>query len=733
MRSHLVLAIVIAFTFSTIHQAFAKAPRLLGYGERPDDQRLEPPKDLNGYFPFTPSGTRDAWNQRAERKRRALKVALGLWPMPSYLPDRAVVHGRMDMGDYSIEKVYLQSFPNYYVTGNLYRPKGVEGKRPAVLCPHGHFANGRFGDSGRDAVRNEIVRGGERFEQGGRNSIQARCVQLARMGCVVFQYDMVGYCDSRQISYELAHRFAKQRADMINPESWGFFSPQAEANLQSIMGVQTYNSIRALDWVTSLPDVDPARIAVTGASGGGTQTFILCAIDPRPAVSVPAVMVSTAMQGGCTCENASLLRVGTGNVEFAALFAPKPQCLISADDWTREMPTKGFPELAQHYEMLGAKEQLQHHPFLHFGHNYNYVSRAAMYQWLNQHLGLELETPIIEQDYERLSQRELSVWNDDHPVPEGGPGVERRMLRWWADDTTAQLVELTPEDPESLREFRNVIGGAIDAILGRRVAADDQVEFDELLKDRSEGVVRIGGLLRNQEHQESLPLVFLVPERWQQGPVAIWLHVKGKQGLYDGEDQLVEEVQQLIDNDVAVVGVDLFLQGEFLKEGEDAMQTRRVGNSREAAAYTLGYNDSLFAQRVHDVLTVIGFVRSHEKSPSSVWLLGLEGMGPLAAAARAQAGEHVDRAAIDTQGFRFQSVKDIRDPNLLPGGAKYFDLPGLLALSAPHALWIAGEDEIGVTIARQAYDAAGQTGRLKLSSSEREDVNREALRWLLKE
>src|ERR1051325_815746 len=101
------------------------------------------------------------------------------------------------------------------------------------------------------------------------------------------------------------------------------------------MGLQTWNSIRALDFVTSLPDVDASRIGVPGASGGGTQTFILCAVDPRPTVAFPAVMVSTAMQGGCTCENCSLLRVGTGNIELAALMAPRPLGMSGADDWTK--------------------------------------------------------------------------------------------------------------------------------------------------------------------------------------------------------------------------------------------------------------------------------------------------------------------------------------------------------------------------------------------------------------
>ena len=167
------------------------------------------------------------------------------------------------------------------------------------------------------------------------------------MGCVVFHYDMIGYADSTQISFDLAHRFAVQRPHMNRPSGWGLFSPQAESHLQSVMGLQTYNSLRAVDFLQSLPDVDAERLAVTGASGGGTQSFILAAIDPRIKVSVPAVMVSTAMQGGCTCENACGLRVGTGNVEFAALVAPRPQALTAANDWTLEMKTKGFPQLQQ--------------------------------------------------------------------------------------------------------------------------------------------------------------------------------------------------------------------------------------------------------------------------------------------------------------------------------------------------------------------------------------------------
>ncbi len=260
--------------------AGAAGVRVLPPDKLPADQRLEKLQDLNGYFPFTPAKSREEWEHRAERLRRQMLVALGLWPMPSKTPANAVIHGCRDQGDYTVEKAYFESFPGFFVTGNLYRPKGKSGKLPGVLCPHGHWANGRFYDVGVDGVRKQIVQGAERFENGGRSPLQSRCVQLARMGCVVFHYDMIGYADSVQISQSLAHGFSKQRPEMNTAENWGLFSPAAESHLQSVMGMQAYDSFRALDFLLDLPDVDPQRIAVTGASGGGTQTFILSATGP---------------------------------------------------------------------------------------------------------------------------------------------------------------------------------------------------------------------------------------------------------------------------------------------------------------------------------------------------------------------------------------------------------------------------------------------------------------------
>src|SRR5437868_4798800 len=273
---HRLLALAyLAAISTTFVTADAAAPRVLPEGKQPNDARLAPPKDLNGYFPFTVPKSQEEWNSRAAKVRRQIAVAEGIWPLPDRTPLAAVIHGRIDKEDYTIEKVYFESVPGFFVTGNLYRPKNKGDKVPGVLFPHGHWNDGRFIDIGRKAVRKEIVIGSERFENGGRSLLQALPVQCARMGCVCFHYDMIGYADSTQLSFELGHRFAKQRPEMNSPESWGLFSPQAEARLQSIMGLQTWNSVRALDFLLGLPEIDSSRIAVTGASGGGTQTMLL--------------------------------------------------------------------------------------------------------------------------------------------------------------------------------------------------------------------------------------------------------------------------------------------------------------------------------------------------------------------------------------------------------------------------------------------------------------------------
>lgn len=678
-RTFLATTAALPAVWSTVRAA-AEPPPLA-------DVRLGDLKDLDGYFPFRPPATREAWEARAAAVRQQIQVALGLWPMPTRTPLNAVIHGRVDQGEYTVDRVYFESLPGFFVTGNLYRPAGVSGKVPVVLFAHGHWKDARLSQTPDAELRREIATGAERFEQGGRSRFQSLCVQLARMGCMVWQWDMLGDSDCRQISSELNHGFAKQRPEMNTPEHWGFFSPRAESHLQSTMGLQTWNGIRSLDFVLSLPGADPERVAVTGASGGGTQTMILAALDPRVRLSFPAVMVSTAMQGGCTCENASLLRVDTGNVEFAALVAPRPQGVTTADDWTRELASKGFPDLQRLYELMGAKDQVMIHRGEHFPHNYNAVSRSAFYGWINRHFQLGQPEPVIERDYPVLGRDQLTVWDAAHPAPPAGdPETERRLLRFWTEDAASQRAAAA-KDPAT---YRALCGPGLAVVLGRSLGQVGEVTWNQRTKEDRGGWWEIGGRLRNATHGEEIPALFLYPKNWN-GRSVVWLSDAGKSGLL-AQGQPIPAVRRLLDSGATVCGLDLLYQGEFVPGGQPVTRTRRVRNPREAAAYTFGYNRALFAQRVHDVLTALHFIRTHERPSRQVAAVAMDPVtGPILAAALAVSGDSVNLAACHTHGFRFGAVADLGDVQFLPGGAKYGDLPGFLALTRASQLWIAGE------------------------------------------
>src|SRR5262245_13360911 len=181
-------------------------------GQTPKDSRLGPPKDLDPrhdgkkQFHFTPPSSKAAWEKRRQELREQVLVANGLWPMPERPPIKATIHGKIDRGEYTVEKVFFASFPGHYVCGNLYRPSGKNGKSPAVMYAHGHWSNARFMERDEKTARAEIEIGAEKFLENSRYFHQAICAQLARLGCVVFFYDMVGHSDSQQIGHTLGFR-----------------------------------------------------------------------------------------------------------------------------------------------------------------------------------------------------------------------------------------------------------------------------------------------------------------------------------------------------------------------------------------------------------------------------------------------------------------------------------------------------------------------------------------------
>jgi dienelactone hydrolase len=385
-------------------------------------------KDLNTPRTFPKIDSKAEWQKRAQEIRERVLVSCGLWPMPEKTPLKAHVFGKMIRDGYSIEKVYFQSYPGFYVAGNLYRPLG-KGKFPAILNPHGHWENGRMADTNS-------------------GSIAARCINFAKQGMIAFSYDMVGYNDTffpdhgtveTKDFYKRHRRFATNEANLL----WNI----------NLMGLQTWNSIRALDFLESLSDVDKSRLACTGESGGGTQTYILGAIDERLAAQAPIVMVSHSMQGGCSCENAPGLRVEYSNMEIAAAAAPRPQIMIGATgDWTKTMMTIEGPAVESIYRLFNAENKLRYEIF-DFPHNYNRTSREAVYDFFSKTLN-PVAPASKETEYKKEPDEDLRVFPGGK-LPADAVS-EQSLINFLIANNAAQMQSLKPKDKRSFAKYKEV-------------------------------------------------------------------------------------------------------------------------------------------------------------------------------------------------------------------------------------------------------------------------------------
>lgn len=301
------------------------------------------------------------WEIRKAELRKCFLEQLNLSPLPKRTPLNPVFTPVRKYDGYTVQNVALETVPGVWLCGSLYRPAKGKGPFPAVLCTHGH-PNSENPEEDK-LYRTEQMR--YRPQQ------QYRCASLARMGAVVFSYEMFAYGES------LLQVNASDHRSTVTPT------------------IQTWNSMRVIDFLTSLPYVDQDRIGVTGESGGGTQTFILAALDDRITVSAPVVMVSSYFAGGCTCESGlpihSCTDMMTNNAEIAAMVSPKPLLIVSdGKDWTAHNPEIEYPYLRRVYAMYGKEGNVENVHLPDEAHNYGASKRAAMYGFMARHLGLDI-------------------------------------------------------------------------------------------------------------------------------------------------------------------------------------------------------------------------------------------------------------------------------------------------------------------------------------------------------
>ncbi len=319
------------------------------YYQRPVEEGKKHLDQLLAAYP-----TVSLWETRKAELRKCFLEQLKLSPFPKKTPFNPIITPSRKYDGYTVQNIAIETIPGVYLCGSLYKPSKGKGPFPLILCPYGHFSNPDTNLYGRY-----------------RPDMQFRCATLARMGAVTFSYDLFAWGESRlQFANEL-HRTGLAHT------------------------IQTLNSLRAIDYLTSLPFVDGKRIGITGASGGGSQSFLATALDDRITVSVPVVMVSSYYYGGCPCESGMPLQSCgdplTYNVEIAAMASPRPMLVVSdGSDWTQHVPEIEFPYLQKVYSLYGKQNNVENVHLANEGHDYGVSKRMAMYDFMARHLGLNI-------------------------------------------------------------------------------------------------------------------------------------------------------------------------------------------------------------------------------------------------------------------------------------------------------------------------------------------------------
>ncbi|MFN7992262.1 MAG: acetylxylan esterase [Bryobacteraceae bacterium] len=530
-------------------------------GQIPDtDARNTNIRHTDYKFSMPKFATRADWEAHKAHLRRQILVASGLMPMPEKTPLHPEISGRIERKGYSIEKVALETMPGYYLGGNLYRPLHPNGKVPAILTPHGHWTYGRLENA-------------EGF------SGQALGISLALQGYVAFAYDMVGYNDTLQTE----HAFSSPTYQLWN------FGPLA---------LQTWNSIRAVDFVESLPEVDGTRIGVTGASGGGTQTFLLAAVDDRISIAAPVNMVSFIMQGGCECENAPGLRAGTSNVEIASMMAPRPMLLVSATgDWTKNVPREEYPAVRSIYDLYDKPQNVEVVQF-EAEHNYNKRSREAVYAFFAKHLLGSGQPAFQEGEIEVQPLLSMLIWQG-RSLPAGAVNQDQ-LFEYWKNSGLKRVQALNSDQRRQL--MLDTFHAEWPAHVLSSTRGEDVVLSREGRSDRVAGVWIKG-----------------------KGPATLIIHPDGIEAARQDP-----KVKQLVAAGKSALLIDVF-------------QTDGVTAARDLnVKFFLTFNASDDANRVQDILTALAYLDSQHSGKLSVLALGKAGAWASSAKAMAPVDVSLD-------------------------------------------------------------------------------------------
>ncbi|NMA43697.1 MAG: hypothetical protein GX946_10000 [Oligosphaeraceae bacterium] len=645
-------------------------PTILGKSVLFTDRRLLDVKHNDyAWQALAPSSLKE-WQKRKDFTIEQVKLAAGMLPQFKPIALQPKVWGHNNYEGTVIAKVSMETLPGLKLTGNLYMPGMIQSKAPAILCPHGHWEKGRL-------HHDECV------------SVPMRCLMLARLGFVVFSYDMIGYNDNDGIlhSWEKSLRL---------PAALHGISP---------FGLQTWNSLQAVEFLCSMPEVDSERIGCTGASGGASQTWTIALLDERVKVLAPVCMLSAHFQGGCLCEEGPLLRInGVTSFDIVSALAPRPVLLPSVtQDWTNLVPQYEFPALQQVYRLFDAEKNIANF-HCDAPHNYNRYTRERVYPWFTHWL--------LNQAY-----RQRIVEDDIAPPPE-------ELLRH--DSDTKTKISLTQSQTSLAKLQEHYCADAL-------YSADYAGSFTDWQQERCSQLSKIinndlnlrhiamrvrgaawqigsakaqGYLLSRRECGDAITCIWISQAEKNPKLPTFLIVADGDKRAYFPGGSYASVLDSIIKRNCNVLIMELLGNGESA-----AMLQKSIRDEDEPSFHA--FNPSLFSFRVQDILTCIAMLQENGQDNIALVAIGEAARTAICAlplsstkiGAFLEMDKLEDNAKAWSESFVFQPMI------MKVGGMK-----GCLMMAADRQITLCRPVPDIAGMLSQANQAAGKNCRLSISA-----------------
>jgi len=601
------------------------------------------------------------WERHAEFIRRSMADWTGSFPRRT--PLRPRITGRIDRNEYTVEKVLFESQPNFLVSANLYLPKNHPHPRPAILNVIGHSPEGKAAEK-----------------------VQRRSIAQARKGFVALTIDAIGQGE-RQIQDYAGYGSPPGNAHRI-------IGTQAFLAGTHVFNFMVWDAIRAVDYLISRPEVDPARIGCTGCSGGGMMTTYVLAFEPRITVAVPACNPNT-------WSHRVHANLGTDHEQvffgcFAAgidprgdpLFThvPKP-LLVNATTNDNLNPTSGVWDLStwlyKAYAAHGAPQKFQT-TMVNARHGYNQEQRELTYAWMLKWLAGDAS------DY----------WEGDFPIEEADDLWCTPNGNLYLQPNSTQPSELVVEYLNRHRPCWARVRTQSDLIKHRRrirasvtdvlcINADCPRPQAERKTPRFVAGLKLTPVILKPEEGIILPGLWIeskaVSRKQTKGPVLLYLNNKGKDALVNKEDMVrnllkkgfCSTSRRPVDRGAGplrISAVDLRGIGETAPGMEEKFWDFLAGKP-------------ILGQRVTDIRTVARWLSQPAINAEGIYVWA-EGLCALHTALAASLEDAISGMVLEQPLLAFESIVAVRVPAfrheiIAPGVLTKFDLPQVYQALCP--------------------------------------------------